>query len=178
MKHLRTTWHSDISDKNGSRLRRLAARGIIFDSEPNSKLILLMYTERYHDYSLPGGGVDDSEDVQTGLIREIEEETGAQQVEVLSDYGIYEEYRPWHKPEHDILHMVSHCYLCRVAAVLGETRHEVHEIANGMKPVWIDIREAIAHNREIIASSTKKGMSIERETWLLEQIASNWPVSS
>jgi hypothetical protein len=39
-----------------------------------------------------------------------------------------------------------------------------------MKPVWINIHEAIAHNEETMASSEKKGMSIERETYLLHLI--------
>jgi len=40
-----------------------------------------------------------------------------------------------------------------------------------MKAVWIPIQEAIAHNEHTIATSSKKGMSIERETFLLKHIA-------
>ena len=43
---------------------------------------------------------------------------------------------------------------------------------NGMKPVWLNIFDAIAHNEHTIANSDKKGMSIERETFLLKTIAS------
>jgi len=50
---------------------RTAARGIILDNED----ILMIYTNRYNDYSFPGGGVDDGEDIKEGLIRELKEET-------------------------------------------------------------------------------------------------------
>jgi hypothetical protein len=40
-----------------------------------------------------------------------------------------------------------------------------------MKPVWMNIHEAIAHNEEVIANSEKKGLSIERETFMLKVIA-------
>ena len=110
MNILRTSQHPDINDLTGAILYRKAARGIIL----NGSNILLMYTERYHDYSLPGGGVDDGEALVEGLIRELEEETGARNIRNIEPMGIYEEYRPWYKPEHDAMHMLSYCYFCRV----------------------------------------------------------------
>jgi hypothetical protein len=40
-----------------------------------------------------------------------------------------------------------------------------------MKAVCINNHEAIRHNKKTMASSNKKGMSIERETYLLKLIA-------
>jgi hypothetical protein len=40
-----------------------------------------------------------------------------------------------------------------------------------MRPVWVNIHEAITHNEETIQASPKKGLSIERETFLLKKIA-------
>jgi hypothetical protein len=40
-----------------------------------------------------------------------------------------------------------------------------------MKPVWVNIFAAIDHNEETIKASPKKGLSIERETFLLKKIA-------
>ncbi|MGM8892020.1 hypothetical protein ACS8FA_14395, partial [Psychrobacter sp. 1Y1] len=57
-----------------------------------------------------------------------------------------------------------------IHAELGETKLEAHEIQNGMTPVWINIHQAIAHNEHTMANSPKKGMSIERETFLLKRI--------
>jgi hypothetical protein len=48
---------------------------------------------------------------------------------------------------------------------------EFYETNNGMKAVWVNIHEAINHNKNTMTTGDKKGMSIEREIFLLERIA-------
>jgi ADP-ribose pyrophosphatase YjhB (NUDIX family) len=173
MRLLKTAFHPDLSPEDVSStservlVERHAARGIVV----NGDNILLLYTRRYHDYSLPGGGIDEGEDVISGLIRELKEETGAQGVRNVKAFARYDEYRPWYKSNADIIHMISHCYVCEIDEILGETAFESHEVSNGMMPLWINIHEAIVHNEAIIANSHKKGLSIERETYILKVIA-------
>jgi len=133
--------------------------------------ILLLFTERYHDYSLPGGGIDEGEDKVAGLIREMQEETGAQGVRNVQPFARYDEYRPWYKDDADIIYMISHCYVCDIDNELGQTTLEPYETSNGMSPQWMNIFKAISHNESVIAISDKKGLSIERETFLLKMIA-------
>lgn len=172
MQALKVTIHPDLSSADISAssdltlIERHAARAIIIKGES----ILLLYTQRYHDYSLPGGGIDEGEDEIEGLKRELKEETGAQGVCKIKPFARYDEYRPWYKPDADIIHMISHCYTCEIDDELGETAYESHEVSNGMKPLWINIHQAIAHNEDVIANSDKKGLSIERETFLLKVI--------
>lgn len=166
MRLLRTTIHPDIQDLNATSFNRKATRAIVL----NGSNILLLYTERYHDYSLPGGGIDENEDNISALIRELKEETGAQNVRNIKEYGLYEEFRPWYKPNYDIVHMESYCYVCDIDDELSDPEFEAHELANGMVPKWMNIHEAIAHNEHTIANSEKKGMSIDRETFLLKLI--------
>jgi 8-oxo-dGTP pyrophosphatase MutT (NUDIX family) len=173
MRLLKTAFHPDVSADDVSSggnltvVERHAARGIIMRGAD----ILLLFTGRYHDYSLPGGGIDDGEDEIEGLIRELSEETGAQGVCNVQPFARYDEYRPWYKSDADIIHMISHCYVCEIDDQLGETAFEAHEVSNAMEPMWINIYEAIAHNEDVIANSAKKGLSIERETFLLKVIA-------
>lgn len=168
MRLLKSAIHPDVDlSQSPDCFERHAARGIIIRQQQ----ILLMYTARYDDYSLPGGGIDAGESTEQGLIRELEEETGAREISILAPFGRYEEYRPWYRDDYDVCRMHSYCYLCQIAAELAEPRFEPYEIANGMQVRWCDIHQAIAHNRQVIAGSDKKGLSIERETWLLEQIA-------
>ena len=68
--------------------------------------------------------------------------------------------------------MQSYCYTCTIDDELLEPELEDHELNNGMHPVWMNIHQAIAHNEETIAKSDKKGLSIERETFLLKLIVS------
>lgn len=169
MQILKTHYHPEIKKlENKSIFTRLATRSIAVKGDT----ILLLYTERYADYSLPGGGLDLDEDKIVGMTRELKEETGAKDIKNIKPFGIYEEYRPWHKPDYDIQHMVSYCYTCDINKELGTPKLEAYETKNGMKALWINIFDAIEHNKKTIATSNKKGMSIERETYLLELIAS------
>lgn len=173
MRLLKTAFHPDVSESDIlpssslTLIERHAARAIVLRGAD----ILLLFTERYHDYSLPGGGIDDGEDEIQGLKRELQEETGAQNIRNVQPFARYDEYRRWYKADADIIHMISHCYTCDIDDQLGDTAYESHEVSNGMKPAWINIHTAITHNEEVIASSPKKGLSIERETFMLKVIA-------
>jgi len=159
--------HKDVDKLEGRIFERRASRGIILKGSK----ILLLYTKRYNDYSFPGGGIDPEEDLITGLKRELAEETGAKNVEIISEFGYIDEYRPHYKPEYDLIHMVSYFYVCKIDDDLDDVKLEDYEIANGMDSVWIDIHEAIKHNKEVIANQEQSmGFSIERETLALELV--------
>ncbi len=167
MRHLCTSIHPSIeSIKGKSIFTRKASRAIVLQD----RKILLLFTKRYEDYSLPGGGLDGGEDLVVGMTRELREETGARNVSDVKEFGIYEEYRPWYKDDYDIQHIISYCYICSVDKNLGKAELEDYEEKNGMKALWVDIDEAIKHNQKTIAESKKKGMSITRETYLLKLI--------
>ena len=153
---------------------RIATRAIVL----RDNKILLMFTERYNDYSLPGGGVDEHEELIDGLKRELTEETGALDITNIAPFGLYEEYRPHssrkHFPECSIMHMLSYCYTCDIADKLGENKLEDYEVKNGMQVCWVSIDEAIAHNIETMKHDKKQGLSIQRETYLLQEIKSKY----
>ena len=69
MKRMYYNVHPDVNLTRGKLIKRIAARAIVM----KGRSILLMYTKRYNDYSLPGGGVDADEPIEDGLIRELEE---------------------------------------------------------------------------------------------------------
>lgn len=132
----------------------------------------MLYTRRYNDYSFPGGGLNAGEDAFVGLQRELQEETGARNIQVVRHYGYVDEYRPHHKPEYDLMYMRSHYYLCRSDRELGSAAPEFYEQANGMVPQWINIHRAIAHNEQVLAEKQACiGLSIQRETLMLKQVA-------
>lgn len=168
MRLLKKLIYKDVERIEGRIFERRAARGIILKGSK----ILLLYTKRYNDYSIPGGGVDEEEDLITGLKRELAEETGAKNVEVISEFGYIDEYRPHYKTDYDLIHMISYLYVCKIDDEFEDVNLEDYELANGMSSVWIDIHEAINHNKEVIANKEDAmGLSIERETLVLELIA-------
>ena len=153
MQILKIHHHPDIKTlESKSTFTRLATRAISLQGNK----ILLMYTARYEDYSLPGGGLDEGEDKIEGMMRELREETGATGIKNIKPFGIYEEYRPWYKADFDIQHMISYCYTCDIDEELGSTKLESYEIKNGMKAIWINIHDAIKHNKRTMTSSEKK----------------------
>lgn len=166
MKLLKKIVNPELDSLKGRVFKRIAARGIIL----NDDKILLMYTKYYDDYSLPGGGVDSEEALIEGLKREISEETGARAIEVISEYGYIDEYRPYYKDDYDLMHMISYLYVCELKGELEEAQLEDYEIANGMKAKWVDINKAIQHNKKLMASKNSIGYSLERETYILECI--------
>ena len=163
---------SNLSPSDPASFTRVATRAIVIK---NNK-ILLMFTRRYNDYSLPGGGVDDGEALTDCLKRELSEETGARNIRNIQPFGVYEEYRPYKNikffPDCTIMHMLSYCYTCEIDDDLGESALEEHEVSNGMEVCWVGIQEAIDYNLKTINDYKQQGLSIERETYLLKVIKS------
>lgn len=170
MKRMYYNVHPDVNLTRGKLIKRIAARAIVM----KGRSILLMYTKRYNDYSLPGGGVDADEPIEDGLIRELEEETGATDIKIKRIYGYTEEFRPYYRSKNDCMHMISYLYTCTIGEHFKPAALETYEVKNGMTAIWIDIDEAIAHNRRVMQSRDEHlGLSIERETIVLEDIAKN-----
>jgi len=166
MKLLKQIINPKLKTLEGVTFKRIAARGIIL----RGNKILLMYTDYYNDYSFPGGGVDSDEKIIEGLKREISEETGAQNINVISEFGYIDEYRPYYKEKHDLMHMISYFFICEIEGDLEEAQLEDYEIANGMKAVWVDIEKAITFNKSVINGDEAIGLSIKRETYVLERV--------
>jgi 8-oxo-dGTP pyrophosphatase MutT (NUDIX family) len=168
MKLIKKLLHPDVKSQIGNVLTRQAARGIVM----RDASILLLFTERYNDFSFPGGGVEADEDLIDGLRRELEEETGARNVRVQRNYGYIEELRPHWKAGFDLMHMTSHFFVCDIDPELRATRMEGYELANGMRPMWVKLDEALAHNREVMhRREASMGQSIQRETFMLQRLA-------
>ena len=166
VKVLQSYCHPDVDLKSSSKFTRKTARALILNGDD----VLLMYTHKYDDYSFPGGGLENHEDIVTGLLRELQEETGAQNITNIQEFGLYEEYRPWYKEDFDVIHILSYCFTCNVDLKLGENKLEDYEIKNGMTTKWVNIHKALAYNHQTMTNSPKKGMSLQREIFLLEAL--------
>lgn len=176
MRVLRTFIAKNVELEDKKIYKRIAARGIILDGEN----ILLMYTKRYDDYSFPGGGVDKGEDIKDGLLREIHEETGAINIKISTHYGIYDEVKATNKKittskditYYDHINMISHFYICSADKKLGDNKLEDYEVKNGMKADWVNIYDAIKHNKQVIKDQPETiGLYIDRELFMLELVA-------
>lgn len=91
MKKLGTITDKEILGTDGLSFvkPRLTARAIL---ENSHGLFAVMYAEKFDLYSLPGGGVENGEEVMTALLREIQEETGCT-CDEIEPLGYVEENR-------------------------------------------------------------------------------------
>ncbi len=173
MQHIAHLIHSTLPSPfavTGMRvLERNAARAIVTRDDT----ILLLYTERYDDFSFPGGGIDPGESPEVGLHRELYEETGAQDIQVMSHFGYVTEYTPTWKKQWDVMFQISHWFTCHIGSTLGQANLEYYEAANGMSAKWVSLEDALNHNRDVISRQpASMGLSIHRETLVLERVAS------
>ena len=118
----------------GERRERQAARAIVFDLDQN---VALLHVTKNKYHKLPGGGLEEGEDIETALRREVMEEIGCQ-IKNIRDLGEIEEFRN----KFD-LHQVSYCFLADLDGEKGLPHFEQDEIDDGFRPVWLDLDMAI-----------------------------------
>ena len=112
---------------------RIAVRAALFNNEGK---VALMHIGKYDMYKLPGGGVDQEEDLATAFVREMKEETGCE-AKAVGDLGVFIEHRgEWE------LAQVSFCYLAEVINE-GELNLTEEEIEEKFSLQWYEIDGAI-----------------------------------
>ncbi len=113
---------------------REAARAVVFDNEKN---VALLHVSNFGYYKLPGGGLEEGEDIETALKRECMEEIGCE-IEVFGEIGSITEYRKIFN-----LTQISYCYLAKVKGEKGTPNFEEGEIEEGFKEVWLPYEKAL-----------------------------------
>ena len=124
---------SDISSPNKFEERR-ASRAIVFDSDNN---IALLDASKAGYHKLPGGGIEEGEEIQQALRREMQEEIGCD-ITDIRELGVIEEYR-----NKFALHQTSYCFIAKLSGNKGTPHLEPGEIADGFMPIWLSIESAI-----------------------------------
>lgn len=113
---------------------RITGKAIIFDEENN---VALVGNKQNEFLLLPGGGIDDGEDIQIGIVRESLEEIGCV-VNILDEVGCIDDYRP-----RDKKHCISYCYTAIVIGNKGDPKHTENEMEIGMYTKWVPFEQAI-----------------------------------
>lgn len=115
---------SPIVDVSGFR-ERSAARAVLLDSEGR---VYLLNVGKHGYHKLPGGGVDEGEEIIQALERELMEEVGCT-AEITSELGTITEYRNY---EDGGLKQTSYCYLAKQVGDQGDSALEEGELEEGM----------------------------------------------
>lgn len=126
-----------VIDTRGFR-KREAARAVLIDKDSHVYL-LNVSNQGYH--KLPGGGIDEGEEIKQALGRELMEEVGCK-AEIIAELGTIVEYRNY---EDGGLEQTSYCFLAKQIGEQSASALEEGELAEGMFEVRAkDINEAIA----------------------------------
>ncbi|MDB5180096.1 MAG: ADP-ribose pyrophosphatase [Candidatus Saccharibacteria bacterium] len=121
-------------DPNGFRTRT-AARAIVLD---DLNQVALLKVGNHNYYKLPGGGIEDGEDVKQALARELLEEIGCK-AQVIGEVGEIVQYLGEKQ-----LKQTSYCYLAKQIGEKAEPNFTDEELANGFEIRWAkNIDEAI-----------------------------------
>ncbi len=121
-------------DGRSNKAPRLTARAIVKNQDG---LYAVMYSDKFKLHSLPGGGVEDGEDVLTALRREVYEETGCVCDEVR-ELGIVAENRA----SLDYT-QVNYYYVVTTTHVPGENHLTEAEQANNTEVQWHPFDEMV-----------------------------------
>ena len=160
----------DLKDYDSSleKFYRPSVRGIILDQ--NGK-VAMIYSEKYHFYKFPGGGIEGDEIHLETLEREIKEETGMiLKPESVREFGEVLLTQIMQKDGKDVILMqYNYYYLCETENKIGAQSLDDGEKEAGFVLKFVSIDEAIRTNNNFQGEPIKKYV-VERENRVLELV--------
>jgi 8-oxo-dGTP diphosphatase len=128
---------SPVVDTSNFRERE-AARAVLLDKDGQ---VYLLNVSKHGYHKLPGGGIDEGEEIKQALERELLEEVGCK-AEIVAELGTIVEYRNY---DDGGLKQTSYCYLAKQVGDQIDSALEEGELEEGMFEIKAqDIDEAIA----------------------------------
>ena len=112
---------------------RVGARGIVI---LDNKIALFNKVAK-NEYKLPGGGVEQGEDIEDAFKREIFEETGCE-VEIITKLGEIVEQK-----SQENFKQTSHVFVSRVTKQTDSLHLTEKETIEGAKLLWVSVDDAI-----------------------------------
>lgn len=109
--------------------------------------ILMLYSKLFDDYTFPGGGLKDDENHFEALRRELLEEVGAKEINILKSIGYTEEIRYGISGSDSVYMQKSFYYLCEINNVT-KTEFSKRELEEGLEAKYIEPTLIIKHNEK------------------------------
>ena len=109
----------------------------------------VMQQTGWHEYKIPGGGIEPGEGHLDALAREVMEETGMR-IDPTSVRSIGEviERRRDYKDQTKVFSQRSFYYLCDAKDTGNAPTPTPNELRWGLHPVWVRLSDAIQNNRQ------------------------------
>lgn len=159
----------DLKDYNpdGKKFYRPSVRGIILDKDGN---VAMIYSQKYHFYKIPGGGVEGNESHLETLTREIKEETGMTLIpDSIKEFGEALKIQKGDEVGEDTIHIQQNFYYtCEVEEQIGDQELDEGEKAMDFVLRFVPVEEAIAVNSVFQSDDPFKKQMAERDKRVLE----------
>ncbi len=120
--------------------RRFSVRAFLFNSKFE---VACIHSKKYDFYMFAGGGIKEGEDQVFALKRELLEEIGTKDPEILCEIGMIEEYQDSKYYENHVYHLTSYCYLCKYNGELEEPIYSEKEMEFEYEPIWIPFKDIV-----------------------------------
>lgn len=175
MKQLFTIDAKDY-DPSWPKSYRPSVRGIIIS---NDNLISLIYSQKYHFYKLPGGGIEEGESHLETLIREVDEETGLTVIpDSVQEFGEALRIQKSSTLKDTIFVQQNFYYICQTTGQIHPQHLDQDEQEADFILKTVSLDEAIATNQAFIANyqGTPTECKVEmvvRECRILELLRDN-----
>lgn len=168
---MRQLFTIDLKDysPDAKKFYRPSVRGIIFDKDGN---IAMIYSQIYHFYKFPGGGIEGSETHLETLAREIKEETGLTLIpESAKEFGEVLKIQKGDESGKDTIHIQqNYYYTCEVEDEIGDQNLDDGEKSLEFVLKFVPVEEAIVANSTFENENTFMKQMAERERRVLEII--------
>lgn len=155
--------------ENGTVGKRPSVRGIIIKDGK----IAMMHSLKYDYYKLPGGGIEEGEELRDTLVREVKEESGlVVKKETIKEFGYVRRIEKG--MFEDIFMQENYYFLCDVEDEVSSQELDDYEAEEGFTLEFVTPEQAINVNntgdhREKVEKQTFTGM-LTRENRVLQMV--------
>ena len=161
----------EISERTLGLSAEIEQFGTSYDLRKSARAILLnekgematQYLKNYTYHKLPGGGVNQGENIEDALKREILEEVGCT-CEIVRPLGMTIEYRNKYK-----LLQISYGFVAQVVGDIGNPQLEADEVEEGHETLWMKPSEVIEKMKDDTPGKFEGHFILEREKAFVEE---------
>ena len=134
--------------------------------------IAMIYSQKYHYYKFPGGGIEKGEDPIGAMIRETREEAGLIVIpETVQEYGYVHRIQKSDYDPAECFVQDNYYYFCDALEELSTQNLDDYEAEEAYRLVFVDPETAMKANRAV-KESPYNPMMFERQARVLEMLVS------